>query len=339
MRRTTTTLASAVAVLLALSAGAALATSNTYTVVQQQPLSPHTQPSCTISGTVGNETIPGTQGDDVICGLAGNDRIDGWESLGFSDDTGTDTVWGGDGNDTITANDGFPADHIHCGAGSRDIAYYDKDKGRDSVSSDCEWQASYKVPYYCSWSKGDPWTPFKDMPDHDWPEGIPWVGDKIIWCIDGTPRGDKNLVGRSDPKKNSDLLDNIWGGSGDDTLKGGPGPDLLQGWSGNDTLKGGDGADFLFSYSAENANDAPHEIIEPKRAGTEDKIYGGPGNDFIEAIDKTKDTISCGSGNDVIQADKVDKLAADCMEQGDNREPPEPFFYLIRHLGHRRSGH
>src|SRR5215203_1721346 len=105
----------------------------------------------------------------------------------------------------------------------------------------------------------------------------------------------RHHTGRHEPRrqvrfeKNSDLLDNIWGGSGDDALKGGPGPDFLQGWSGNDTLKGGDGADFLFSYSTENPNDDPDKIIEPKRAGTQDKIYGGRGNDFIAAIDKTKD--------------------------------------------------
>ncbi len=38
-----------------------------------------------------------------------------------------------------------------------------------------------------------------------------------------------------------DLLN---GGSGDDTISGGPGPDLLFGDAGNDSLTGGDGSDL-----------------------------------------------------------------------------------------------
>src|SRR2546423_6319473 len=47
------------------------------------------EPTCTISGTDGDDVLVGTPGPDVICALGGNDLISG---LG-----GADTLLGGDG--------------------------------------------------------------------------------------------------------------------------------------------------------------------------------------------------------------------------------------------------
>jgi Ca2+-binding RTX toxin-like protein len=340
-----------VAMLLALSAGAALAVDP---IKCPAPAGGGSDPSYELNnydcvGTPDNDTMNGTSGSDDMVGLAGDDTLNGSggtdkiDALNntYLDDTGTligekgeDTVSGGPGNDTIAANDGV-FDHIECGTGSRDIAYSDK---KDEVTSDCEWRASYDTPRHCSGPDGPPWT----EPEHpgrdpgNWPEGIAWVGEKIIWCIDGTGRDNKNLVGKSNKKRDSDLLDSIWADKGDDTLKGGVGPDFLEGWSGNDILEGGAGTDFLYGDSSDNP--AFEDFF--KGAG-EDEISGGPGDDFIGAIDNKIDTISCGGGHDVVQRDEegvagstvTDEVADDCENISPEAEDAQ---LVCRLFGRRR---
>jgi hypothetical protein len=55
-------------------------------------------PTCTLTGTEGDDVLSGTGGPDVICGLGGNDRINGRG--------GNDLVFGGGGNDVIKAGAG-----------------------------------------------------------------------------------------------------------------------------------------------------------------------------------------------------------------------------------------
>jgi Ca2+-binding RTX toxin-like protein len=290
-----------------------------------------------MNGTPSPEYIAGFAGNDTLNGFAGDDKIDALEDYG-GDTTirGEDTVSGGPGNDTIAANDGVK-DDIRCGTGSRDIAY--SDKGLDSVSSDCEWRRSYDTPLYCSSIEGPPWT--EPIRPSDWPDPVPDVRGKTIWCIDGTPRDDKKLDGTTGQ---SDLLDSIWADKGNDTLNGGLGPDSLEGWSGNDILKGGAGTDFLYGDSSENPIDA-NGFFE---GAGEDKIDGGPGGDFISAIDNKKDTISCGGGEDWVQRDKrgvkvpdttvrstvTDKIvnANDCETI---RSQPEESLFWCRRYGQR----
>jgi Ca2+-binding RTX toxin-like protein len=350
MRRTTTVILVA-AVLLALTAGAALA--STISCANSVRSSGY----CT--GTGGADTMNGAPGPDYIVGLGGNDTLNGFagedkiDALNGAKDKGKDTVSGGPGNDAIAANDGVK-DKIDCGTGSKDIAY--SDKGLDIVSSNCEWRRSYDTPEYCSNdanAQGDPKPPWTGPPaswdspqgPDDWPQVIPWVGEKIIWCVDGTPRDDKKLVGSTG---RSDVLDSIWADKGDDTLKGGLGPDFLEGWSGNDILNGGAGNDFLYGDSSVN----PAFAIAPgydshgffKGAG-KDKISGGPGDDFIAAVDNKKDTISCGGGNDVVQRDVrgvdsstvTDTVANDC--EPENFERPEDSLYWCRFFGFHRHRH
>jgi Ca2+-binding RTX toxin-like protein len=331
------------AVLLALSVGAALAAPITC-----PPDDPNKSDAYDCKGTSGDDTINGKPGPDYMGGLAGKDTLNGFagdDKIDAVDPSGStiqdaDTVSGGSGNDTITANDGVKGDDIRCGTGSRDIAYSDKG---DLVDSDCEWRRSYDTPRYCSLDDGPPWTGpagrSSDIQTEDWPPGVPLMGEKIIWCIDGTPRNNKNLRGTTG---HSDLLDSIWADKGNDTLNGGVGPDVLQGWSGSDLLKGGAGTDFLYGDDSEN----PRDWGFFPGAG-EDKIYGGPDDDFISAIDNKKDTIRCGGGHDVVQRDKsgvgvgdgsgarssvTDKVANDCEKISNQGEPA---LYWCRRFGQR----
>lgn len=56
-------------------------------------------PSCTVTGTEGNDVLTGTSGDDVICGLGGNDHLNGRG--------GNDTLLGGNGNDILDGGTGL----------------------------------------------------------------------------------------------------------------------------------------------------------------------------------------------------------------------------------------
>jgi len=288
----------------------------------------------------GDRSLGGDNGADTFYGKDGNDREAALDIVPDGATPGKDHVRGGPGNDTIAANDGSP-DDIFCGEGSRDIVY--SDKGDDTVNGDCEWRRSYDTPRYCSYNfSGLPWIP---RGKGEWPEGIPGIGEKIIWCIDGTPRDDKNLVGKSDSRKNSDLLDSIWADEGDDTLNGGRGPDYLEGWSGSDILKGGAGTDFLYGDSSNN----PQNSSSFFAGAGKDEINGGPGDDFISAIDNKKDTISCGGGHDVVQRDKrgvvqaesklqstvTDEVANDC-ETIDSQG--EDTLFVCRRFGNRNRG-
>src|SRR5262249_1809607 len=83
-------------------------------------------------------------------------------------------------------------------------------------------------------------------------------------------------------------VENLIGGSGNDTLVGsavaknskrGGGNDIIKGGDGNDVLDGGDGTD---------------------------KIYGEAGNDIIYAKDTKKDSVDGGAGSDKVQKDAID---------------------------------
>jgi hypothetical protein len=76
---------------------------------------PRAQPTCTQTGTPGDDQLVGTPGADVICGLGGNDGIEGLggNDILYGDEGldvlegggGTDLLFGGAGNDTLAGGD------------------------------------------------------------------------------------------------------------------------------------------------------------------------------------------------------------------------------------------
>lgn len=95
--------------------------------------------------------------------------------------------------------------------------------------------------------------------------------------------------------------DVICGLAGDDTINGGNGNDVIYGGAGNDTLDGGNGDDTIY------AGDSGSVLIGGNGNDTltggsgNDTIYGDNGNDTINA-GPGNDTISGGNGNDTINA-------------------------------------
>ena len=95
---------------------------------------------------------------------------------------------------------------------------------------------------------------------------------------------DPGADGESGEADTLTAIENVLGGSGDDTLAGDGGPNLIQGGDGRDIVTGGDGAD---------------------------RLDAGPGDDDVRAKDATTDTVDCGPGADKAQVDDID-LVGNC---------------------------
>ena len=87
-------------------------------------------------------------------------------------------------------------------------------------------------------------------------------------------------------------VENLIGGSGDDTLVGDDGPNDIDGGDGGDVINPGGGPDF---------------------------VDGGAGNDRIEARDGAQDRIQCGDGNDLAIVDAFDTTIG-CEQLQSSRE-------------------
>jgi Ca2+-binding RTX toxin-like protein len=104
-------------------------------------------------------------------------------------------------------------------------------------------------------------------------------------------------------------VENVVGGSGDDTLggsdadnviTGGTGNDVVQGGGGNDTLVGGDGNDFLQGEAGNDTlqADAGNDVMD---GGTgPDTFSGGPDRDAVDYSNNTTSVVSIpdGAAND-----------------------------------------
>jgi len=88
--------------------------------------------------------------------------------------------------------------------------------------------------------------------------------------------------------------DKLWGGAGKDYLDGGAGDDLLLSGQGNDRLIGGAGSDTL------DGGDGNDVIISSWNSGVGDQINGGAGSDLIMAY--AGDEVNAGDGDDYIIA-------------------------------------
>jgi hemolysin type calcium-binding protein len=105
-------------------------------------------------------------------------------------------------------------------------------------------------------------------------------------------------------------VENVIGGSGNDTLRGSDGSNTLVGLDGDDTLKGGAGNDYLRGSGGDDTLDGEGAA---DMAGS-DRLDGGSGDDTIYARDGEHDRIDCGSGSDTVWADPIDRLR-DCAPE------------------------
>jgi Ca2+-binding RTX toxin-like protein len=88
----------------------------------------------------------------------------------------------------------------------------------------------------------------------------------------------------------------LYGGDGDDEIRGLGGNDEISGGSGDDVIYGGDGDDH---FVPDSGNDV---------------IYAGNGNEMISTLSdkEERDKLYCGAGRDKYRADPTDYVDSSC---------------------------
>lgn len=225
----------------------------------------------TIDAGEGNDTIRGNGGNDIIIGGLGDDYIEGDSKVLDKQYHGNDTIEGGEGNDKIRGNGGndiivggLGDDYIWGGAGNDTI---NGSEGNDYI-------------------EGDDTTLLGAEHGDDTLDG--GDGDDTIWGNGGADiihggNGDDSLAGDQDGSRQYDGNDQIYGGAGNDSIRGYDGNDILDGEAGDDIIFAGKGNDTLISD-----------------AGS-DQLAGGDGDDnYNIKIRHSEVTIIDGSGDNHI---------------------------------------
>ncbi|WP_102318742.1 hypothetical protein [Enterovibrio norvegicus] len=220
-----------------------------------------------------SDTIHGGNGNDTIFGGDDADIINGGSGNDeLHGDAGDDNVKGGDGDDVLSGEEGN--DKLYGQAGNDTINGH---AGDDELHG---WTGTDTL------QGGDGNDLLLGQQDDDYLNGGNgndrlYGGTGVDELVGG--HGDDHLDGGEDDDK-------LYGQWGDDTLLGVDGNDELHGWSGNDTLYGGEGDDLLLGQQdndelfGENGND---------------RLFGGNGNDTLHG-GQGNDDIRGGEGDDAL---------------------------------------
>jgi Ca2+-binding RTX toxin-like protein len=192
----------------------------------------------------------------------GNDQIYLSDFQG-GNDTGGDTVSGGNGNDTVYGTSA--ADRLF---GDADSDYLHGYAGNDSLDGSTGNDTLFGGQGVDTLLGGDG-NDFITLSDFD--NSTDTGGDSVRGG-----NGDDRIFGTS-------VADRLLGDADNDSLEGGSGNDTLEGSTGNDTLSGEEGDDSLLGSDGN------------------DVLDGGNGNDILRA-DAGNDTITGGAGNDTLSA-------------------------------------
>ena len=217
----------------------------------------------------------GEAGENDIVGADVESAIGGDGADSLTGDAGPNTLLGADGNDTIVGAGG--ADAL---VGSSGIDFLDGAGGSDQLSggagndgldggSDADTLDGGIDADLLTGGAGVDSATYSDR-------AAPVTAD-----LDGL--ADDGETGEGDTLSGD--IENLTGGSGNDSLRGDATPNVVVGGPGRDTIDGGPGTDVL---------DA------------------GPGEDSVSARDQTPDTVSCGTENDAVVSDPADTVAGDC---------------------------
>ncbi len=276
-----------------------------------------------LTGGSGNDTLTGNTGVNALWGNDGNDTLVGAG--------GTDTFAGGNGTDAVSY-----ADHVTAVTASLDGAANDGSVGEnENIPADVE--------NLTGGSANDTLIGNTSSNAFSGGAGIDAVSFAghllpVTVTIDGTANDGQS--GEFDNVATD--VENLVGGSGNDSLTGSAAANVLDGGTGADVLKGLGGIDTVTYASRKQPlvvtiDNKPNdgEIGELDNVFTDienliggsgadkltgsraanaltggkgaDRIVGGSGNDTIHARDKVKDTLlDGGPGTDSAQVDKTD---------------------------------
>ena len=278
-----------------------------------------------VIGDLAANVISGGAGDDVLAGGAGNDSL-------LAGD-GNDSLSGGPGNDSLSGGAGInTADYSSAIAGlsvnlSTGVA---AGQGRDTLE---------QITNVIGGTGPDTLTGNTDGNALNGGAGndilIGADGDDALVGGDGSDTIDNSLavgdlvvnlaLGSATGQGNDTLftIENVIGGSGNDTLtgddgdnilSGGKGDDILLGGAGNDSLLGGDGDDNVSGelgddvVSGGDGLDTLNESValDPLVINLASGLETGMGRDVLSGIEN----VIGGAGNDTITGDRGDNVLA-----------------------------
>ncbi|WHZ22888.1 MAG: Alkaline phosphatase [Nitrospira sp.] len=267
-------------------------------------------------GGDGADQLVGDVGNDELYGEAGDDLLVG-DSPFFPDQTGTDSLYGGDGNDVLQGGGGN--DYLEGGTGNdtlnggngTDIYLFQLGDRTDTIV-DSIGQGNRLVfgegiapeSVTLGFDTGDTLeirvgnpgdavrivsfgsvvpNAFHPIETFEFADGTILSYSQLVargFQLFGTV-SDDNLVGTelADRIVAGAGNDVVIGGDGADTLLGEDGDDVLQGEAGDDILEGGAGNDRLFGSDGSNVlrGGDGNDVIESTGVG--DQLFGGIGDD------------------------------------------------------------
>lgn len=152
--------------------------------------------------------------------------------------------------------------------------------------------------------------------------------------VPGCPQGGL-LLGTDGPNTgiNTPIQDYLYGGDGEDEVRGLGANDEIYGGSGSDVIYGGPGFDMMFAGAVRGRDrsknmlyggDGPDDMSGDYG---EDVLYGGDGNDSLAAAsyndDLGADKLYCGAGTDEYMAGRLDYVSDSC-EVNERKAGPPP---------------
>ncbi|MBX7458228.1 M10 family metallopeptidase C-terminal domain-containing protein [Qipengyuania sp. 1NDH17] len=243
-------------------------------------------------GGTGRDTIHGNDVANTILGMDGDDTIEGF--------SGNDNVQGGAGNDVVRGGNGWDVleggdgdDVIDGGNGTDFVSYRNASAGVTVDLGRLDAQdtigAGIDTLSALEHMRG---SAFADtLTGDDLVNNIyGGAGDDII---DGGGAGGSDRLFGED---GNDIMiggpgwDQLRGGAGDDILDGGNGGDLFKAGAGNDTIYGGRGTDRAYLFTGDDIAWGGTENDMLSGQGGNDTLYGEDGNDNLYG----------GNGNDFL---------------------------------------
>lgn len=225
-------------------------------------------------------------GDDVFSGQGGN-------GTGAASTSTAVTVYGGEGNDTLTGGDGDDTlyggdgDDVLTGGPGDDVLY--GDAGDDTFDEGADPSGADVV------DGGD------DVDTVDYSARTSSVAVTVGSSADDGGAGEADDVRAT--------VEVVLGGAGDDILTGDGGDNTLRGGAGDDTLTGGAGNDALYGDDGDDTFD------EGAAASGADVIVCGAGVDFVDYSARSNPlTITMALGADDGEAGEADDVQRDCED-------------------------
>lgn len=228
------------------------------------------------------ENIYSGSGSDVLTGNSANNGLYG--------NGGNDQIQGGDGNDVLSGGDG--SDTLIGGAGNDSYVFANAQAAQTDTISESPGQGTDTVSF-----TGVTTDVTVDLTSDT---SLATMTNRIVQTGgSGQSANFENIYGGSgnDTLTGNSSANAIYGFDGNDTINAGGGNDTLVGGNGNDTLKGGDGNDtYLFANATSTETDTVEEL---SNAGN-DTLNFTPSTDAV-TIDLNSDTTLATMTNRTVQ--------------------------------------